>query len=109
MKFYASNDIDSIGTSLQGYVTTTQLDLIDTFGEPIRCEADHDKVTLEWVIYFETDDMKDQVATIYDWKRYEDGTPGLDEIYEYHIGGHSREVVSLVKEAIHSKSKQVLS
>jgi hypothetical protein len=101
MEFYASHDIDSGGTSLQGYVVATQRDLIDTFGEPIRFEEGTDKVTLEWIIQF----VNDEIATIYDWKRYELGTPGMDEVCEYHIGGNSRDVVSLVKEAMHPNFK----
>ena len=101
MEFYASHDINASGTSLQGYVVTTQRDLIDTFGEPIRFEEDADKTTLEWIIEFKNG----EIATIYDWKRYELGTPGLDEVCEYHIGGNSRDVVSLVKEAMHPNFK----
>jgi hypothetical protein len=96
MKFYASHDIDSGGTSLQGYITTTQSDLIETFGEPIRFEEGTDKVTLEWIVRFENE----EIATIYDWKRYEDGAPGMNEVCEYHIGGNSRDVVSLVKDSV---------
>lgn len=102
MEFYASHDIDAGGTSLQGYVTTTQHELISTFGEPIRSEEGLDKVTLEWIVKFEND----EIATIYDWKRYELGTPGMNEICEYHIGGNSRDVISLVKDSISSKSMQ---
>lgn len=101
MEFYASHDINASGTSLQGYITATQSDLIDTFGEPIRFDEDTDKVTLEWTIQF----VNDEIATIYDWKRYELGTPGMNEVCEYHIGGNSRDVVSLVKEAMHPNFK----
>ena len=57
MEFYASHDINSAGTSLQGYVVATQRDLIDTFGEPIRFEEGTDKVTLEWIIQFVNDEI----------------------------------------------------
>jgi hypothetical protein len=40
------------------------------------------------------------VATIYDWKRYEMGTPALDEVFQYNIGGHSLQAVILVKQAL---------
>ena len=101
MEFYASHYIDATGTSLQGHVVTTQRDLIDTFGEPIRFEEDTGKTTLEWIIQF----VNDEIATIYDWKRYELGTPGMDEVCEYNIGGNSRDVVSLIKEAMHPNFK----
>ena len=105
MEFYADHDINAGGTSLQGYITTTQNDLIDAFGEPIRYEEDTDKVTLEWIIQF----VNGEIATIYDWKRYELGTPGPDEVCEYNIGGNSRDVVSLVKESVSRASALGLS
>ena len=105
MRFYASHDINASGTSLQGYITTTQSELIETFGEPIRFEEGTDKVTLEWIIQF----SNGEIAIIYDWKRYEDGTPGMTEICEYHIGGNSRDVVSLVKESVNRASVVGLS
>jgi hypothetical protein len=37
------------------------------------------------------------VATIYDWKRYEEGTPELHEVYLYHIGGRDERALELVK------------
>ena len=105
MEFYASHDINASGTSLQGYITTTQSDLIEVFGEPIRFEENTDKVTLEWIVQFDNG----EIATIYDWKRYEDGTPGMYEICEYHIGGNSRDVLTLVKESLNDKSVVGLS
>ena len=83
------------GTSLRGYVTTTLAQLIETFGEPERY-AEGDKVTVHWPILF--DNCVE--ATIYDWKRYEMGTPALTEVFQYNIGGHDYEAVSLVKEAL---------
>jgi hypothetical protein len=35
-------------------------------------------------------------VTIYDWKRYENGAPGLAEKYDWHVGGHSESVVDLL-------------
>ena len=96
MGYTLSPGIISDGTSLQGYVTTTLDTLIGTFGEPERFGAE-DKVTVEFTILFDNG----TVATIYDWKRYEDGTPSLDEVYEYHVGGHNLEAVALVKQALH--------
>jgi hypothetical protein len=83
------------GTSLRGYVTTTLAQLIETFGEPERY-AEGDKVTVHWSILFDNG----VEATIYDWKRYEMGTPALTEVFQYNIGGHDYEAVSLVKEAL---------
>lgn len=83
------------GTSLRGYVTTTLGKLIDTFGQP-EYYGEGDKVTVDFSILFDDG----TVATIYDWKRYEMGTPALDEVFQYNIGGHSLEAVILVKQAL---------
>jgi hypothetical protein len=39
-------------------------------------------------------------VTLYDWKRYEDGAPEMDELYDWHIGGDSLFAVSRVVEAL---------
>lgn len=83
------------GTSLKGYVTTTLARLIEVFGEP-DYYPEGDKVTVNWSILFDNG----TVATIYDWKRYEAGRPGLTEVFQYNIGGLDTEAVSLIKEAL---------
>lgn len=88
------------GTWLQGYVTTTLDQLIKTFGEPQRYIGE-DKVTVNWSMVFEDG----TIATIYDWKRYEMGTPQLTEVMEYNIGGTTREAVTLVREALRKGGK----
>jgi len=92
--FKLDNSIGN-GTSLKGYVTTTLGKLIDTFGEP-EYYGEGDKVTVDFSILFDNG----VVATIYDWKRYEMGTPALDEVFQYNIGGHSLQAVILVKQAL---------
>lgn len=78
---------DINGTSLMGYVLTTYERIVEVFGEPTRSYGD--KTTAEWEITF----ADGKVATIYDWK--EEYTPmGL---YEWHIGGRSKEVVGRVQ------------
>jgi hypothetical protein len=72
-------------THLVGYVSSTQKQLRECFGSPMKF-SQHDsdgKVTTEWLIEFEDG----VIATIYDWKRYEEGSPALNEVYEWHIGG----------------------
>jgi hypothetical protein len=83
-----TEDID--GTHLIGEVKTTRADLTALFGEPIEYE-EGDKVTIEWGIK-----MGATVATIYDWKRYEEGTPGKTELYLYHVGGRDYKALDLV-------------
>lgn len=103
MEAVRTNAID--GTSLQGEISTTKAQLIETFGAP-NWESSFDptfhtgeKVTIEWAMVFEDG----TVATIYDWKRYEEGTPDLNEVYSYHIGGMSPLAVERVTEALNKK------
>ena len=94
MQFTVDNSLGS-GTSLKGYVTTTLARLIEVFGEP-EYYGEGDKVTVHWAIAFEDG----TIATIYDWKRYEMGTPGLTEVFQYNIGGEVMEAAELVKKAL---------
>jgi len=101
MEFKTGNDLDTTGTgsSLQGYVTTTRSALIETFGMPtFSSDEEYEKVTTEWIIKFQDG----TIATIYDWKRYEEGAPVLNEVYEWHIGGYSETAVSRVQETLAS-------
>ena len=87
----------SDGGSLQGYFTATRREIEEVFGNPtIACSDTWEKVTVEWVIKFEDGTY----ASIYDYKRYEEGTPALDEEYEWHIGGASFRSAELVSEAM---------
>lgn len=76
------------GTHLQGYINTTYGNLLEIFGEPTALESEDGKVNCEWVIEFE-DGL---IATIYDWK---EGEIPVD-FYDWHIGGHSSEVVERI-------------
>jgi hypothetical protein len=87
--------IVSNGTSLQGYVTTTMRELNSVFGEPTFYYPG-DKVTVEWEHIF----SDGTVVTVYDWKRYDLGTPDMDEIMEYNIGGFNRDAADKVKMAV---------
>lgn len=83
MKFTKDPSVTN-GTSLQGYTETTMRTLIDVFGQP-EYYGEGDKVTVEWCLLFEDG----TIATIYDWKRYELGTPELDELMHWNVGGTS--------------------
>jgi hypothetical protein len=91
----STKEIEIAGTFLQGYVETTKAELVSVFGDPIQY-ADGDKVTIEWGIRFEDG----TIATIYDWKRYERGTPKDNERMTYNIGGLTPRAVELVNLAI---------
>lgn len=86
------------GTCLQGYIDATRDELEIVFGAPFDW-PEHDKVTTEWIIRFENG----VVATVYDWKRYEEGRPGQFEKITWHIGGKSDEAQRFVHMAVNAK------
>jgi hypothetical protein len=79
------------GTSLRGQIVATRDELTAVLGEPMTYE-EGGKVTLEWGVR-----LGGTVATVYDWKRYEEGTPANGEEYGYHIGGHNEKAVLLIE------------
>ena len=93
MDFVTHNDtdIETDFSSLRGHIQTTLANLIDVFGEPIRF-GEGDKVTVQWEVQFDNG----IVATIYDWKRYELGTPAMNERIDWNIGGDSFRAVELI-------------
>ena len=100
MEMKKTNEVS--GTSLQGTITTTKAQLLATFGEPNWTSNDeNEKVTIEWGMAFEDVTL----ATVYDWKRYEEGTPDIDEVYAYHIGGLSPLAVTRITEALEKGKK----
>jgi hypothetical protein len=94
---------ETSGTWLQGSVLTTRAKLTNAFGEPTQYENDG-KVTIEWGIKFEDG----TIATIYDWKRYELGTPAEDEMITYNIGGYDPKAVTNVINALKPKISRSL-
>lgn len=93
MKFTVSEDVDINGTSLRGEVVATRKQIEAVFGKPTYRGDRYDKVTCEWDVEFEDG----TVASIYDWKRYSDGSPKMSEEYEWHIGGATELAVEYVK------------
>jgi hypothetical protein len=82
------------GTSLRGEIVATRAELTAVLGEPIQYEGG-DKVTIEWGVR-----LGSTVATVYDWKRYEEGTPTDHEAYSYHIGGHDEKALTLIESLV---------
>ena len=103
MKIEANEYLDNTGTSLKGCVATTYATLVKAFGEPTFLgESGDGKVTAEWSLEITDEDGDTHVATIYDWKQYEDGTPyGL---YDWHIGGKDPIVVDAIIKAVYAVS-----
>jgi hypothetical protein len=87
-----------IGGSGMGYIwNVTRAELETVFGKPTFDEAvepfsGDGKLTVEWCLRFEDGTE----ATIYDWKRYELGTPAMNERTDWNIGGDSFRAVELV-------------
>jgi hypothetical protein len=99
MKFKLVSDEKSNMTSLIGEFTTGRRVLTELFGEPHQVDSFDNKVTTRWVL--EIDDKT--IITIYDYKRYELGAPGLDEIYSWHIGGFEKEDYEIFEKLILEK------
>lgn len=88
---------DANGTHLLGEIMITRREIEAVFGAPTyEVDDPFDKVTTEWIIAFDNG----VVATIYDWKRYESGAPGMDEKYDWHIGGRNFDAKDAVLDAL---------
>jgi hypothetical protein len=76
-----------------GYVATIEAsyeDLINIWGQP--SEGDNYKTQAEWVIRL----PDGKIATIYNYKNsrsYSDANPEVTQVRQWHIGGHSSDVV----------------
>lgn len=81
-------------TSLQGELYAPYWAVVKVFGEP-NAECDGYKTDAEWNIQ-----TPHGVATIYNWKDGKNylGDEGLelDEIDEWHIGGHNKETAEWI-------------
>ena len=86
------------GGSGMGYIfDVTRAEIEKIFGKPTFDEAvepfsGDGKLTVSWCIRFEDGTG----AEIYDYKRYELGTPGMNERTDWHVGGNSFRAVELV-------------
>ena len=86
------------GTSLQGYVDVSYEELVRIFGKP-NAKGDCYKIDAEWEIQ-----TPFGVATIYNYKDGKNymGDEGVEveEITEWHIGGHNKETAGYIVEKI---------
>ena len=108
MNYQTHNDggpIDYMGTCLQGYVDTTYDALVAAFGKPTT--ADEYKVDWEWLVEFDDG----TIATVYNWKDGPNycGSEGLkaSQITEWHIGGNSERVMTLVGEVLSCQTQSM--
>jgi hypothetical protein len=115
MNFTRTN-VETCGTSLQGYVTAKYSDLVRVFGAPLE-EVDGYKVSTEWDIKF----ADGTVATIYEYKEtslYDDANPSVADFraeadrsdgFEWHVGGRDKTAVTHVIDALKSAPKPGMS
>lgn len=104
-KFNADSGISTEGTHLQGYVGGNYSDLVKTFGEP-KFLYDT-KSTVEWTIEFESAEGS-LVATIYDWKRKDEGDDDFDPSYvnEWNIGGKDPLVIDYINRSLRNSRSE---
>lgn len=76
------------GTSLQGYVRITYVQLVERLGKSIKFK-NHDKVPEQWVVV-----DRGVTATIYVYKV----NKAPKEEYWWHIGGNSTRALDVVRE-----------
>ena len=101
MKLEKNNNMD--GTHLVGEVETTYKNLVEKLGSPhYDYQTEPNKISVEWSFRFPK--TKD-VVTIYNWKdgkNYlgEDEGDEVENITNWHIGGHNSKVVPMIKEVI---------
>ncbi len=81
------------GTCYQGVVRTSYNALVERFGEP-NCSGDGYKTRYEW--HLMCDDGT--VATLYDWK--EEDLFDESDLVDWHIGGHSKDAVEVIVDAL---------
>ena len=109
MEFKTHNDIDIdiMGTSLMGYIDCSYDRLLKTFGAPHT--GDGYKVDAQWLIQFEDN----RTASIYNFKDGKNymGNKGkaLDNIRDWHIGGHNKSVIEDVKEILNNSALRFLN
>lgn len=93
--------MDANGTSLQGYVDISYAELVEAFGEPDP--GDGFKVDAEWTFLVEDTEVLDTpsglaAVTIYNWKDGPSyGGMPVEDIRDWHIGGHNERAVLLAK------------
>ena len=89
--------VNTNGTSLRGQFDMQYAKLVEIIGEP-NGESDGYKTDVEWA--FERDGV---VATVYNWKDGPNYTGGgrIEDLTEWHIGGHDERAVQLINELIH--------
>ena len=102
LSFDADDSVNVNGTSLQGTIKATYLELSEVFRQPTYTDADpYEKVNAEWAVEAKTlsswaddeEDAESSVFTIYNWKM---GYIPTEE-YDWHIGGNDFGAVEIAE------------
>ena len=99
MQVYPQDNMDAIqGTFLQGHVTARYDELVRAFSYPL--EGDGSKTRAEWVLVFSIprdgdEPNEDVVATIYDWKKYDQP---VSLVTQWNVGGMTSESLYAVQD-----------
>lgn len=93
--------VDTNGTHLRGYITTTYAELESVLGEPSHIDQDPDeKVACEWAIELETG----AVCAVYSWETQGATPAGL---YRWHVGARGVEAFDQLLEALEDAGIEV--
>jgi hypothetical protein len=94
----------ALRTSYRGTVSTTRAVLIELFGDPAYDDpqdAEYNDCTVAWALMFN----EETKVTLYDCDVYTEDeagvhSPGLDELYSYHVGGSAECTMRLVESVL---------
>ena len=90
------------GTCYRATIEVSYQDLVEVWGEPSK--GDEYKVEAEWVIR----PTRNSVITIYNYKNsrsYDSSYPEITTVREWHIGGHSADVVDRLLKMMAGRAK----
>lgn len=92
-----ASSIYGVGTSLQGKIEASYSDLVEVFGEPVKCEQG--KQDVEWTLQ-----TPHGTATIYNYKNGQawlgDEGDRPENITHWNVGGFGPEVVDDIQDAL---------
>lgn len=90
------------GTCYRATIETSYQDLVEVWGEPSK--GDEYKTEAEWVIR----PTRNSVITIYNYKNsraYDYNYPEITAVREWHVGGHSADVVDRLIKMMAGRAK----
>ena len=89
------------GTSYQGDFCFPYSWLVEAIGEP-NTDSDGYKTDVGWSFFVESSGV---IATIYNWKDGPNytGSGRIEDLTQWHIGGHDKRAIELVKALIMSE------